>query len=110
MLPVVIDGKQIGAVAKTDPLLDGKYTAREQDAFAGAIALEGCFRRYHPEDMPPQERIMLVLRAIGEALNEGKRDQYMENDIMQQYLAFSGGRTAVQRLFAMPDIAEPADS
>lgn len=109
MLPVLIDGTPVGVVAKMDKALDGS-TQRESDAFAGGIALEGCFRRYHPEGMPPQERILHVLRAIGEALNDGQRDSYMEQDVLEAYMKFSGGLAAVERLFQMPNIVAPQDS
>jgi hypothetical protein len=110
MVPVLIDGKQIGVVAKTDKILEGTYTMRGSDAFAGGLAMEGCFRRYHPEGMPAPERLLRVLRAIGEALNDGQRDSYMEQEVLEAYMKFSGGLTGVECLLRMPDILEPQGS
>ncbi len=101
-LPVLIDWEEIGFVVKVDNRLDGTLKARELNAAAGVIALESCFRRYRPTGMPPQERLLRTLRAIGEALNEGKRDEYLEQDIMTMYTRMGGLRAVSQLLATEP--------
>ena len=90
-LPVKIGNLVIGNVETSDN--KHPHGRREETVLFGMLAIRDCKDRYHPVNyqheksnyeqfVSPQERFLLVVRAIATALNEGKRDEALEDDII----------------------------
>jgi hypothetical protein len=88
LVPVVIDGREIGLV-RLGP--EDSEKRRTINLALGVVQLPALLENFRPDrPMSPQARFLLVVRAYCEAMNDGKRNQLDENELVGRYMQMHG--------------------
>lgn len=82
---------------------------RVSNVALASLEVRSAFDKFVPSDLAPQPRLLMVVRAFGEAFNGGRRDQRFEDDVMQSCMATWGMKGFAEMMSAEPDLIAEAE-